>query len=71
MNKKIDAFNNNKIKVPFVVPTINPASYSNGDGEFSQMTGFVRSMVGDTASISVSYYDGLVVNELSIGIILE
>ena len=55
----------------FVVPTINPASYSNGDGEFSQMTGFVRSMVGDTASISVSYYDGLVVNELSIGIILE
>ena len=23
MNKKIDAFNNNKIKVPFVVPTIN------------------------------------------------
>jgi hypothetical protein len=37
------------------VPTINPASYSNAKGEFNQMAGFVRNMIGDTARIEVSY----------------
>ncbi len=38
-----------------IVPTINPASYSNSKGEFNQMSGFVRNMIGDTAKIEVSY----------------
>ena len=38
-----------------IVPTINPACYSNSKGEFSQMSGFVRNMVGDTAEISITY----------------
>ena len=37
------------------VPTINPACYSNSKGEFNQMGGFVRSMIGDTATIEISY----------------
>ena len=37
------------------VPTINPACYSNSKGEFNQMAGFVRNMIGDTARIEVSY----------------
>ena len=40
-----------------IVPTINPFCYSNSKGEFNQMTGFVRSMIGDTAIIKVSYSD--------------
>jgi len=55
----------------FVVTTINPASYSNSKGEFSQMTGFVRSMIGDTANVSISYYNGLKEEVLSIGIVLD
>ena len=38
-----------------IVPTINPACYSNSKGEFNQMSGFVRNMIGDTAKIEVSY----------------
>jgi len=38
-----------------IVPTINPACYSNSKGEFNQMSGFVRNMIGDTATIEVSY----------------
>lgn len=38
-----------------IVPTINPACYSNSKGEFSQMSGFVRNMIGDTAEISITY----------------
>ncbi len=38
-----------------IVPTINPACYSNAKGEFNQMAGFVRNMIGDTARIEVSY----------------
>jgi len=37
------------------VPTINPACYSNSKGEFNQMSGFVRNMIGDTARIEISY----------------
>ena len=37
------------------VPTINPACYSNSKGEFNQMGGFVRNMIGDTARIEISY----------------
>ena len=38
-----------------IVPTINSACYSNSKGEFSQMSGFVRNMIGDTAEISITY----------------
>lgn len=38
-----------------IVPTINCCSYSNSKGEFNQMSGFVKSMIGDTARIEVSY----------------
>jgi hypothetical protein len=55
----------------FIVPTINPASYSNSKGEFSQMTGFVRSMIGDTVNVTISYYNGLKEEVLSIGIVLD
>ena len=43
-----------------VVPTINPFCYSNSKGEFNQMTGFVKSMIGDTAEIKVSYLSDVV-----------
>jgi len=43
-----------------VVPTINPFCYSNSKGEFNQMTGFVKSMVGDTAVINISYFSDIV-----------
>jgi len=39
------------------VPTINPASYSNGDGEFNQMFAPVKSMRGDTVEVSVYRLD--------------
>ncbi len=39
------------------VPTINPASYSNGNGEFNQMFAPVKSMRGDTVMVSVSRQD--------------
>ena len=29
--------------------------YSNSNGEFSQMSGFVKNMVGDTAEIGITY----------------
>ena len=38
------------------VPTINPASYSNGDGEINTMLAPVRSMVGDTIIVGLAYY---------------
>jgi hypothetical protein len=39
------------------VPTINPASYSNGDGEFNQMFAPVKSMRGDTVTVTVARQD--------------
>ena len=39
------------------VPTINPASYSNGSGEFNQMFAPVRSMVGDTLVLTATWYN--------------
>jgi len=39
------------------VPTINPASYSNGNGEFNQMFAPVKSMRGDTVTVTVSHQD--------------
>ena len=39
------------------VPTINPASYSNGDGEFNQMFAPVKAMRGDTVEVSVYTFD--------------
>jgi hypothetical protein len=39
------------------VPTINPASYSNGDGEFNQMFAPVKSMRGDTVMVTVARQD--------------
>ena len=38
------------------VPTSNMASYSNSDGEINNMIAPVRSMIGDTLTLS-SYYD--------------
>ena len=39
------------------VPTINPVSYSNGDGEFNQMFAPVKSMRGDTVTVTVARQD--------------
>jgi len=39
------------------VPTINPASYSNGNGEFNQMFAPVKTMKGDTVTVTVSRQD--------------
>jgi hypothetical protein len=39
------------------VPTINPASYSNGNGEFNQMFAPVKSMRGDTVMVTVARQD--------------
>jgi hypothetical protein len=39
----------------FLVPTINPASYSNGDGEVNTMFGPVWTMRYDTVLVSVGY----------------
>ena len=55
----------------FVVPTINPASYSTGNGEFSQMTGFVRSMIGDTTTITLSYFNGVKEEQNNIKIVMD
>ena len=54
------------------VPTINPASYSNSDGNFSQTSGFVKSMIGDTANIvcSVGASD-LKQNQMKFSIVLD
>ena len=40
-----------------IVPTINPASYSDGTGMINQMSGFVRSMIGDTATITLNFFN--------------
>ena len=48
------------------VPTINCCSYSNSKGEFNQMSGFVRPMIGDTALIEVSYGIREVTNDSNI-----
>ena len=37
------------------VPTINPASYSNSDGEVNTMIAPVQNMVGDTMTIWYSW----------------
>jgi|TARA_Y100000310_G_scaffold86206_1_gene83058 hypothetical protein len=39
------------------VPTINPASYSNSDGEINTMFAPVKSMVGDTVKVWVYWFD--------------
>ena len=41
----------------FVVPTINPASYSNSDGEVNTMFAPVWTMRYDTVLVSVGYFD--------------
>ena len=54
------------------VPTINPASYSNSDGEVNTMIAPVQSMIGDTMTIWYSWsgwYAG--VNNDSIKIVLD
>ena len=54
------------------VPTINPASYSNSDGEVNTMIGPIQSMVGDTMTIWYSWngwYAG--VNNDSLKIVLD
>ena len=38
------------------VPTINPASYSNGEGEINTMFAPVQSMEGDTVMITMYWY---------------
>ena len=39
-----------------IVPTINCCSYSNSKGEFNQMSGFVKSMIGDTMRLTADWY---------------
>ena len=39
------------------VPTINPASYSNADGEVNTMIAPVQSMVGDTMTIRMYFWN--------------
>ena len=39
------------------VPTINPASYSNADGEVNTMIAPFRSMVGDTMTIRMYFWN--------------
>ena len=39
------------------VPTINPASYSNADGEVNTMFAPVKSMKSDTVTIKMSFWD--------------
>jgi len=48
------------------VPTINPASYSNADGEVNTMFAPVKSMKSDTVTIKMSFwdYDYDVINEI-------
>ena len=41
----------------YEVPTVNYASYSNGDGVFNQMFAPVRSMIDDTITVWVYYLD--------------
>lgn len=41
----------------FLVPTINPASYSNSDGEVNTMFGPVWTMRYDTVTVSVGYFE--------------
>ena len=54
------------------VPTINPASYSNGKGEINTMFAPIKIMVGDTAVVSVFYYiDSGALTSQSIGIVLN
>ena len=39
------------------VPTINPASYSNSDGEVNTMIAPVQSMIGDTMTIRMYFWN--------------
>ena len=41
----------------FEVPTINCCSYSNGDGEVNTMFAPVRTMISDSVTISMYYYN--------------
>ena len=41
----------------FEVPTSNQISYSNSEGEFNQMFAPVKSMLGDTVTIWIYYWD--------------
>ena len=49
------------------VPTSNSISYSNSNGEVNNMIAPVRSMIGDTLSLTAIWYDG----EYSFGIVLD
>ena len=42
----------------FEVPTTNAISYSNSDGEISNMIAPVQSMIGDTLSLFAYWYSG-------------
>lgn len=53
------------------VPTINPASYTGSDGEFSQMIAPVLIMAGDTMDIQLYYYADRCEGNLSYSIVLE
>ena len=39
------------------VPTINPSSYSNAEGEVNTMIAPVQTMVGDTMTIRMYFFD--------------
>ena len=41
----------------FTVPTTNEVSYSNQDGELNNMIAPVRSMIGDTATITLNFFN--------------
>jgi hypothetical protein len=55
------------------VPTINPASYSNSEGEFNQMIAPVNIMTGDTMVVMISYFDSYsdASGDTSLAIVLE
>ncbi len=53
----------------FIVPVINCCSYSNADGEINTMIAPVRSMIGDTITITVQFNDKTPIN--TFGIVLN
>jgi hypothetical protein len=50
----------------FIVPTINCCSYSNAEGEINTMIAPVRTMIGDTMSVSIQYSDEEPIGEIFI-----
>lgn len=57
-----------------IVPTVNPTSYSDSDGEINTMIGPVLSMLGDTMTITCRWWDEWYqsdTNSASVSIILE